>query len=54
MRIYFVTKRNLLTTGVLLLLICGFLGVSMVYFNHTGVATPKKSPVYQAIPDRKL
>ncbi len=54
MRIYFITKKNLLTAGILLFLVCSFLGMSMVYFNKTGVATPKKSPIYQGNTGEKV
>lgn len=47
MRIYYFSKRNLLTAGIIVVLAFGFLSVAFVNKAHTTVATGKDQPIFQ-------
>jgi len=53
-RIYFFPQRVLKLSGLVFLLVCGFLIASIIYFNDTGAAAHHKSPVYQGSTGKKV
>ena len=47
MRIYYVSRRSMLNAALLVVLLAGFIGFSLLYFNETGIATRVNEPIYQ-------
>lgn len=47
MKVYYFTKRGLLSYAILAVLIAGFMGISLLYYNDTGIATRLNEPIYQ-------
>jgi probable sporulation protein (polysaccharide deacetylase family) len=47
MKIYYFSKRGLMSTAFLAVLLAGFLGFSLLYYNDIGVATRMSEPIYQ-------
>lgn len=54
MKVYYVSKRNFWGAVGLLVLIAGFLGFSLLYFSHAGIATRMKEPIYQGNTGQKV
>lgn len=54
MRIYFFTRKHLLGALVAFILLCGFLGLSLVYYNNSGIASHSKEPIYQGNTGKKM
>jgi len=47
MRIYYFPKNSLLGVAIVFLMLCGFLGLSLLYFNNAGIASHSREPIYQ-------
>lgn len=47
MKVYYFSRRNLLSMAMLVILLAGFVGFSLLYFNETGIATRLNEPIYQ-------
>ncbi|HZK42778.1 MAG TPA: polysaccharide deacetylase family protein [Syntrophomonadaceae bacterium] len=54
MKVYFFSKKTLIGSAVIALLICGFLGLSLIYYSDTGVASRMTEPIYQGNTGEKL
>ena len=54
MKIYYCTKKNIIGGLVFLLLIGGFLSISLLYFSDAGVASKAREPVYQGNTGKKV
>lgn len=54
MKIYYCTKKRIIGGIVFLLLIAGFLSISLLYFNDAGVASKTKEAVYQGNTGNKV
>ncbi|HZJ84949.1 MAG TPA: polysaccharide deacetylase family protein, partial [Syntrophomonadaceae bacterium] len=53
MRVYFFSKRMLLSMAIVLVL-CGIIGFSLLYYNDASVASRMKEPIYQGNTGQKL
>lgn len=47
MKVYYLSRRSLLSTALFLIIMVGFLGLSLMYFNKAGIATRMQEPIYQ-------
>lgn len=54
MRIYYVSRRSMLNAALLVVLLAGFIGFSLLYFNETGIATRVNEPIYQGNTGQKM
>lgn len=54
MKVYYFSRRNLLGILALLILVAGFLGFSLIFFNDSGIATHMNSPIYQGNTGQKV
>ena len=53
MKIYYFSKNSILGAVIVFVMLCGFLGVSLLYFNNTGIASNTRQPVYQGNSGKK-
>ncbi len=54
MKIYFFTRRTMLAAAAIFILLCGFLGLSLIYFNDAGIALHSREPIYQGNTGQKV
>lgn len=54
MKIYYFTKKTMLGAAIIFILLCGFLGLSFLYLNDTGIASYSKDPIYQGNTGQKV
>lgn len=54
MKIYYFPKNKMWGAVIVLVLLCGFLTTSLLYFNGVGIASRSKNPVYQGNTGKKL
>lgn len=54
MHVYFITKKNLLTLGAVLLLLASFLTFSLIYYGKNTVASRMTEPIYQGNTGKKV
>lgn len=54
MKIYFISKKNLIGAAAVLVLIFSFLGFSLIYYNDSGIASRMNEPIYQGNTGKKL
>lgn len=47
MKVYYFTKRGLISTALIAVLLAGFLGFSLMYYNDISIATRMSEPIYQ-------
>ena len=53
MKIYYFSKNSMLGTAIIFIVLCGFLGISLLYFNNAGIASHSKEPIYQGNSNEK-
>lgn len=54
MRVYFISKKKLIGAAAVLVLIFSFLGLSLIYYNDSGIASRMTEPIYQGNTGKKL
>lgn len=54
MRIYFITKKNLLLMGTVFILLVSFLTFSLIYYSQNTVAVRMAEPIYQGNTGKKV
>lgn len=54
MRVYFFTKKTFISLGVIIVLLGTFLGLSLLYYSETGIASRMKEPIYQGNTGKKV
>lgn len=47
MKIYYFSKNTMREAAIVIVVLCGFLGISLLYFNNFGIASHSREPVYQ-------
>ena len=49
MKVYYFTKRGLLSYAILAMLIVGVIGFSLLYYSDMGIATRLTEPIYLSL-----
>ncbi len=53
MKIYYFSKNSILGAVIVFVMLCGFLGISLLYFSNAGIASNPRQPVYQGNSGKK-
>ncbi len=47
MKIYYFSKDSMRGAAIVFVVLCGFLGISLLYFNNIGIASHSSQPIYE-------
>ena len=53
MKIYYFSKNSMLGATIIFVMLCGFLGISLLYFDNAGIASHSREPIYQGNSNEK-